>query len=145
MNRINPSEYRDIGRLTALAIVTGAVLLAFALGIRDINVYPIWSDELDSVVHMGAFNPPFTPAQVMQSLEMHNDDHVPLFFLSGSLWLRLAGWSQFSLRLMSCYIGVLMIACLFGFVTRILDNRTAALASLLMATNAFVILHNQEN
>ena len=127
-----------------LALMTLILLLAFALGANDLNADVIWADELSSVTHMGAFNPPYTPMQVMGSIFKHARDHVPLYYLLGAGWSQLAGWSQFALRLLSCFFGALMVAWLYRFAVDAVNRRTAIVAALLMATNAFVIIYFHE-
>ena len=78
--------------------MTLVLLLAFALGADGLNADVIWADELSSVTHMGAFNPPYTPMQVMESIFKHARDHVPLYYLLGAGWSQLAGWSRASGR-----------------------------------------------
>ena len=120
------------------------LLLAFALGADGLNADVIWIDELYSVSNMGAFNPPYSPAQIIDSLMAHSPDHVPLFYLLGAGWAQLAGWSQFSMRLVSLFLGVLMIAWLYRLATDAVNRRTAMTAAFLMSTTAFVIFQFHE-
>ena len=128
-------------RLLAIAAITIVLLLAFALGARGLNQDPIWADELYSLTSMGAFDLPFTLAQVVQSLRRYNPDHVPLYFFGGALWARVAGWSQVSMRLVSLLFGVLTIATLYRFAAHVIDRRTALVASFMTGTSAFVVLY----
>ncbi len=125
-------------------LMTLILLLAFALGANGLNADVIWADELSSVTHMGAFNPPYSLSQVVESIRQHSPDHVPLYFFLGRLWGQIAGWSQFSLRLLSCLFGVLMVAWLYRFAADAVNRRTAIVAALLMSTSAFVILYFHE-
>ena len=127
-----------------LAMITLVLLLAFALGANGLNADVIWDDEFSSVTFMGAFNPPYTPAQVVESIFKHARDHVPLYYLLGAGWAAQAGWSQFSLRLMSCFFGVLMVAWLYRFAADAVNRRTAVAAAFLMTTNAFIIIYFHE-
>ena len=117
------------------------LLLAFALGANGLNADVIWVDELASVTLMGAFNPPYSLSQVVESIRSYSPDQAPLYFFLGALWAQIAGWSQFALRLMSCFFGVLMVAWLYRFAADAVDRRTAIVAALLMSTSAFVILY----
>ena len=138
------SEKGGISNGAGLMLMTVILLLAFALGANGLNADVIWADELSSVTHMGAFNPPYTPMQVMESIFKHARDHVPLYYLLGAGWSQIAGWSQFALRLMSCFFGVLMVAWLYRFAADAVNRRTALAAAFLMATNAFVIIYFHE-
>ena len=133
-----------ISNRAGLMLMTVVLLLAFALGANGLNADVIWADELSSVTHMGVFNPPYSLSQVVESIRQHSPDHVPLYFFLGGLWGQIAGWSQFSLRLLSCLFGVLMVAWLYRFAADAVNRRTAVAATFLMATNAFVIIYFHE-
>ena len=117
------------------------LLLAFALGAAGLNRYPIRSDELFSVSNMGGFNPPYSPAQIINSITKHSPDHVPLFYLLGAGWAALAGWTQFALRLFPVLTGALMIAWLYRFGADVFNRRTGLLAALLMSASAYLTLY----
>ncbi len=134
----------SISNRTGLMLMTLVLLLAFALGANGLNADVIWIDELASVTFMGAFNPPYSPAQLIDSLMTHSQDQVPLFFLLGAGWAQLAGWSQFSMRLISLFSGVLMIAWLYRFTSDTVNRHTAIVSALLMATNVFASIFFHE-
>ena len=133
-----------IGNRAGLMLMTLVLLLAFALGANSLNADVIWIDELHSVLNMGVFNPPYSPFQIVESLRQYVSDHVPLYFFLGAFWAQIAGWSQFALRLLSCFFGVLMLAWLYRFAADAVNRRTAVTAVLLMSTTAFVVLHFHE-
>lgn len=120
------------------------LLLAFALGANGLNADMIWVDELASVTFMGVFDPPYSLFQIVESLRQSGPDHVPLYFFLGAFWAQIAGWSQFALRLLSVFFGVLMIAWLYRFSADAVNRRTALVSALLMSTTAFVILYFHE-
>ena len=130
-----------INRRTGLAMITLVLLLAFALGANGLNADVIWTDELASVTLMGSFDPPYSLSQVVESIRQYSPDQGLLYFFLGSLWGQIAGWSQFSLRLISLFSGILMIAWLYRFAADVVNRRTAIVAAILMSTNAFVILY----
>ena len=134
----------SISNQTGLIWMTLVLLLAFALGANGLNADVIWIDELASVTFMGAFNPPYSPAQIIDSLMTHGPDHVPLFFLLGAGWAHLAGWTQFALRLISLFSGVLMIAWLYRFTSDTVNRHTAIVSALLMSTNVFASIFFHE-
>ena len=131
----------DISGRAGLMLMTLVLLLAFALGANGLNAYPIWTDELYAVSNMGGFDPPYSPAEVVQSLADHSPDHVPLFFLLGAGWAQLVGWSQYALRLFPLFAGLLTIAWLYRFGTDVFNRRTGLVAALLMGTSAYIILY----
>ena len=134
----------SISNRTGLIWMTLVLLLAFALGANGLNADVIWIDELASVTFMGVFDPPYSPAQLIDSLMTHSQDQVPLFFLLGAGWAQIAGWSQFSMRLISLFSGVLMIAWLYRFTSDTVNRHTAIVSALLMSTNVFASIFFHE-
>ena len=124
-----------------LALMTMILLLAFGLSAPGLNARPIWTDELYSVSNMGAFDGPYNPAQIVQSVAGHFPDHVPLFFLLGAGWAHLVGWTQFALRLFSVLSGVLTMAWLYRFGADVFNRRAGLLGALLLGTSAYVLLY----
>ena len=135
------SQNNSISNRTGWMLMLLVLLLAFALGANGLNADVIWIDELSSVIHMGAFNPPYSLSQVVESIRQYSPDHVPLYFFLGAFWARIAGWSQFALRLLSVFFGVLMLAWLYRFAADAVNRRTAVVAAFLMSTSAFIILY----
>ena len=131
----------DISGRAGLIWMTLALLLAFAFGAHGLNAHPIWTDELYSISNMGGFDPPYSPAQIIDSIAEHSSDHVPLFYLLGAGWAQLVGWSQYALRLFSVLAGVLMIAWLYRLGSDVFNRRTGLAAVLLMGTSAYMILY----
>ncbi len=129
---------------TGLALVTVVLLLAFALGANGLNRDIIWTDELYSVSNMGGFDPPYSPAQIIDSLVTYSPDQVPLYYLLGAGWASVTGWSQVSLRYFALLMGILMIAWLYRFAADAVNRRTAVVAALLMSTSAFILLYFHE-
>ena len=68
---------------TTLAAMTLVLLVAFALGAKGLNADIVWLDEMFSLGNMGAFNPPYSPPDVVNSLRTYSPDHVPLYFVLG--------------------------------------------------------------
>ena len=136
-----PASQNGISSRVGLALTTVILLLAFGLGANGLNARPIWTDELYSVSNMGAFDGPYSPAQIVQSVAGHFPDHVPLFFLLGAGWAHLVGWTQFALRLFSVLSGVLTIAWLYRLGTDVFNRRAGLLGSLLLGTSAYVLLY----
>ena len=128
-----------ISNRAGLQLMTLVLLLAFALGANGLNADVIWLDELYSITILGAFDLPQNPAQIVDLMVEYNHwDHVPFYFILG------AGWSQFSLRLLSLFFGVLMVAWLYHFTLDAVNRRTAVVAACLMATSAFMIWYFHE-
>ncbi len=121
--------------------MTIILLLAFAQGAHGLNLDPIWADELASVTFMGAFDPPYSPTQVIESVQEYSPDQAPLYFVLGAYWAQVAGWSQFALRSLSLLWAVVFVAGLYRFAHDIFGKRAALFAALLGTTNSFVVLY----
>ena len=125
----------------ALSLMLALLLLVFALACAGSNGYILRSDEVFSVANMGGFNPPYSPADVVASVARHSPDHVPLYFVLGSAWTRLAGWTQFALRYSSVLTALLMIAFMYRYASDRFDRVTAVAAAILLSASAFLFLH----
>ena len=139
-----PDSQNGISNRAGLMLMTGVLLLAFALGSNGLNRDIIWTDELYSISNMGGFDPPYSPAQIIDSLVTYSPDQVPLYYLLGAGWASVTGWSQVSLRYFALLAGILMIAWLYRFAADAVNRRTAVVAALLMSTSAFIILYFHE-
>ena len=139
-----PDKVLGRARASALLPMLLVLLLAFALGLSGLNADVIWADELSSLAHMGAFDPPHSPMQVLESISLRARDHVPLYFILGAGWSHLVGWSQFAMRYLSLLAGVAMIAAFYRYAYDTIGLRTALIAAFLMANNAFVLIYFHE-
>ncbi len=133
-----------VSEIKYLFAMTLILLFASVIGGMGLNADVIWADELSSVAHMGAFNPPHSPQQVLQSIREHAPDHVPLFYLLGAGWSRLVGWTPLALRYLSLLVGVAMLAWFYKYTRYAVDKRTALVAAFLMANNAFALFYFHE-
>lgn len=121
--------------------MTVALLIVFAIGASGLNGYPIRTDELFTVSNIGGFDPPFGPLEILDSIITYSPDHVPLFFLLSGGWASLVGWTQLALRMFSLLLAVMMIAWLYRFGADVFDRRSGLIASALMGTSAYLMLH----
>ena len=126
LKEILPIDLLARNRGAALLLMVLILLLAFAFGLLGLNADVIWADELSSLAHMGAFDPPHTPMQVLESISLRARDHVPLYFILGAGWSHLVGWSQFAMRYLSLLAGVAMIAAFYRYAYDTIDQRTAS-------------------
>ncbi len=120
------------------------LLLAFALGAASLNADIVWLDEMFSLGNMGAFEPPYNPQQVIDSLAEHSSEHVPLYFVLGAQWAQLVGWAQVAMRYLSLLFGVLLIACVYGFTAAMFNRRLALTAAFLVSTSAILLWYFHE-
>ncbi len=119
-------------RLTLLAIL----LLAFGLRVYHLDTQSIWYDEGLSIYL--AQQPP-TQAIALSA----TTDHPPLHTLLLGAWMSLTGDSDFAVRYLSVFFGVLMVALTFA-LGRWLDERAGLIAAGLMAVSPFAVYYSQE-
>jgi len=120
------------------------LLLAMALGAVGLNADIVWMDEMFSLGNMGAFDDFFSPAEVLSSLAQESPDHVPLYFVLGSQWARLVGWSQVAIRYLSLLFGMLLVASVYRLATDLDNSFTGLVAALLVSTCAMINLFTHE-
>lgn len=117
------------------------LLCIFAFGANGLNTDSIWTDELYAITNMGGFDGPYSPAEVVNSVAENFPDHVPLFFLLGAGWANFVGWTQFALRLLPVFAGVLMIAWTYRLASDMFDRFAGLAAASLLGTSAYMVLY----
>ncbi len=127
-----------------LFLMVFILLLAFFLGARELNRFPVWGDELSTLTNIGAFDPPYTPSAVVKSLLHYTPLEMPAFLVVSALWAQLAGWSQFVLRLLSLFAGLAFVAFVYRFAAENFGKNSGLFAALLLSTNAFVLVFFSE-
>ena len=133
-----------VSEIKYLFAMTLVLLLASAIGVSGLNADVIWGDELGSLVFMGAFDPPFSPSQILNTIATSGPDHVPLYYLLGAGWSQLVGWSQLALRYLSLLAGVAMIAWLYRLVCDDIGRRNAIVAAVVVTSNTYVMIFFHE-
>ena len=107
-------------------------LIVAWLAIRQIEVYPPSTDEFFSMFNAGWLgNLPYSPMQVVQSLQKHSPDHTPLYFVLLSLWGQAAGTSLAAGRLLSVFISLVAMAIAY----RLAKDFVAPVAGLMACAN----------
>ena len=74
------------------------LLLVTLLAAQGLNADVIWYDELTSIGHAGGLTGPFSPLDVLHSINTHSPKHGPLFFELLAGWGALVGWHHAVLR-----------------------------------------------
>lgn len=120
------------------------LMLAMMLGAAGLNADIVWMDEMFSLGNMGAFDDFFSPAEVLSSLAQESPDHVPLYFVLGSQWARLVGWSQVAVRYLSLLFGLLLVASVYRLATDLENPLTGLVAAFLVSTCAMITLFTHE-
>ncbi len=112
------------------------VLLAFGLRVYRLDWQSIWYDEGLSI-YLAQQSPEQTIALSAMT------DHPPLHALLLGLWMRIAGESDFVVRFLSVFFGVLVVALVFA-LGQIFDRRVGLMAAFLAAIAPMAIYYSQE-
>ena len=115
------------------------VLLAFALRVYRLDGPALRGDEAFSIIlarnRLGEMLGQFTAA---------TEPHPPLSFVLLHGWARLAGESEFALRMTSVWAGVCVVPLIYVLGRTLWDDRVGLLAAAMTAVNPFYIWHAQE-
>lgn len=119
------------------ALVVGVLLLAATLRFYLLGSQSLWNDEGSSYV------------QATRSLDAIADNaardiHPPGYYWLLHIWLRLTGESEFALRALSAWAGVLTVALTFALGARLFGRGAGLLAAGFVALNTFSIFYSQE-
>ncbi len=134
--KLNPTQDK---RLHVSWLAVAVLLFAGYFGMTHIDAPTILIDELLSFGNMGGFNPPYSPAQIVQTLNHHSPDHVPVWYVLAAGLAHFTGWSQAALRATSVLTSLLMFALVYRFAAESFERRTALVALFLLCTNEAVL------
>lgn len=129
------------GRGGSSLLIVFVLLCVFAFGANGLNTDSIWTDELYAITNMGGFDGPYSPAEVVNSVAGNFPDHVPLFFLIGASWANFVGWTQFALRLLPVFAGLLMIAWTYRLASDLFDHFAGLASASLLGASAYMVLY----
>jgi hypothetical protein len=133
---LSPTQRR---RKLAFWAVVGMLLLAFALRAHILGVRELGFDEVASV-YIAARGPVGLLAYVRGAIR----EHPPFYYLLLSLWMPLAGESEFAVRFLSVGIGLTTVAMAYRLVRKATRQSAALLTTLLLVLSPFHI-HESQN
>ncbi len=116
--------------LLAFAIVTG-----FALRVYQLGAHNLWYDELISYWFTRDLN---------RIKAIFLDAHPPLYYLILYFWRVLFGDSEFSLRFLSMFFGVLAIPLIYKLGKLLFNKRTGLISALILSVSPIHIWYSQE-
>jgi uncharacterized membrane protein len=125
-----------VGRLSAL----GVVLLAFAARAFRLGYQELRGDEaLGRLFSLEPFG------EILRSTIALREPHPVASYFVEKLWLGLAGHTEFALRFVSLWFGVLAVAVLYRLGRRLgLGQPVSVLAAALLAVSPYAIWHGQD-
>jgi 4-amino-4-deoxy-L-arabinose transferase-like glycosyltransferase len=124
--------------LSHLLLPTLIVALAFALLTHDLAQPSLWVDELFSV-QIAAQD---SVAEVLTGVLEH-ERRPPLYHLLLHAWISAAGETEFTMRLVSCFFGLAVVAGTMRLGQWTGSHTTVALAGALIALSPSLILYSR--
>jgi uncharacterized membrane protein len=129
----------NAGTTRCLIVFLALLILVLAAGLRlhQLEVQSFWNDEGNSVVQA---------ARTLPEIAEHaaRDIHPPGYYWLLHLWRLLAGDSEFSLRALSAFAGVLTVACVYALGRRLFSPLAGLAAALFVTLNTFQVYYSQE-
>lgn len=119
-------------------VVLGAVLVGFAIRIYRLDAQSFWGDEILQAT--------VAERSIPAILEWVRRDRgpTPLSYLLLHEWIGLVGQSDFALRLLPVFFGVLTVPLQYQFSRRLLGESGSVLAALILALSSFHVAYSQE-
>jgi mannosyltransferase len=121
------------GRALAIALA----LLAWALRLYQLGAQSFWYDEGYTV-----YLAELPPAESLRWAA--RDVTPPLYYWVQSLWLDVAGWTEFGARFPSVCAGTLMIVGIVSLGRTLRSRSAGVLAGFLAALSSFYVWHSQD-
>ncbi|HEX9115331.1 MAG TPA: glycosyltransferase family 39 protein [Anaerolineae bacterium] len=121
-----------------------ALLSAMALASVHMATKFLWWDENWStqIAGTGMYGP-LSPAQIWQNA-ISDPYHPPLFYLLLAGWSRIFGSSQFALRLLPLFTGLLTLACGYRFAAWLGGRRLGVATLAIMSASAYLLYYFAE-
>ena len=124
-----------IKRAWLLAVIV--LLLAAGTRLHKLDAQSLWHDEGNSLR--------LAERNVSDLVEATSHDiHPPGYYLVLKYWVDGVGDTEFGLRSLSVFWGILAVAGTFALGRRLFDSRVGFLAALLIALNPFAVYYSQE-
>lgn len=115
------------------------LLLALLLRLSHIDFIPLWNDELFTFCFISDMGKNLNLNRIFL-----DPGNPPLFFLISNIWLIFFNKTTLLIRLLPCLIGIIQIYSTYFVVKKIINKKTALIASFLSAINIIFILESNE-
>ena len=115
-------------------MMSGVVILAFALRVAGLDFQSLWRDEVDAVrFATRAWDQVF-------GMFLEPGQNGPLYYLMLRPWLHIAGESEYALRFFSVVFGTLAVGLVYRLARRLFPSLPflALVAALLTATSPYL-------
>jgi len=118
-------------------LLLAIVLLAFALRAYRLGRQSLWDDEAKSV-----WVSSWSVTEILVEQSQH--EHPPLHYLLLHGWMPLAGESEFSVRFVSLFFGLLSVPMIYKLGEALHNARLGLLAAFVAAISPFWVYFSQE-
>ena len=114
------------------------LLVVAALALRQIDLYLPTGDEFFSMNDAGwLINGPYSPIEILQSLQQYSSNHTPGFFMLLSVWGNLIAYDIALARIFTIFIGLLALAMTYRLARDFVAPVAGLFALIIIASNAF--------
>ncbi len=120
--------------------IIAVILIAFTLRLLNLTYHSFWFDEAVSVYWARQSIPRILEVGFL----LVEDRLPPLYYLTLKGWGGLAGLSEFAIRLLSVFYGVLLVPVIFSIAALLFKRRVGMMAAALVAVNPFLVWYSQE-
>ncbi len=120
-----------------LAVIIVVLLIATAVRLHLLGTQSLWNDEGSAYVQATR-----TFTEIAENAG--RDIHPPGYYWMLAVWRTLTGSSEFALRSLSAFAGIITVALTFALGRRLYDPGAGAVAALIVALNTFSIYYSQE-
>ena len=114
------------------------LLIVAALSLHQIDLYPPTSDEFYSMYNSGwLVNGPYSPVEVIRSLQTYSSNHTPGYFLLLSVWGSLTTTDVAIGRVLTIYCALLALSIGFRLARDFVAPAAGLFMIVVLASNAF--------
>ncbi|NOZ05263.1 MAG: hypothetical protein GXP41_02770 [Chloroflexi bacterium] len=117
----------------------GLTLLAFALRVSSLGRWELWFDETASYA-IAIKTVPDLLVYTRNAIQ----EHPPGYYLLLHFWMQVAGSSEFALRYVSVFAGVLFVPLIFRLASRLFSRRVGVAAAFVATVSPFAVSYAQE-
>ncbi len=113
------------------------ISLGFLLRLSHIDFIPLWNDELYTICNIsnGTLNLKRT---------IMDPGNPPLFFILSNIWLTKFNSSIIQIRFLPLILGLIQIGSIYFITNKVINKKTALVATFLSAINIFIIVESNE-
>ena len=114
------------------------ILIVAALSIAQFDLYLPAIDEFRSMMNAGLITQgPYSPLEIIQSVQKNAADHMPGYFLMLSAWGNSISGDKAILRALGIFAGLLALAVAFRLAQDFIDPGAGIIMIILVACNAY--------